>query len=93
MFATFLGYKEQERGGRVEFTPAPYTSLRCPDPGCGHTHPNNRPTRDRFCCEVCGYENHADVVGAINVSQGGILPIEPSQANSQTGRQEEAAGG
>jgi putative transposase len=77
MFATFLGYKEQERGGRVEFTPAPYTSLRCPDPGCGHTHPNNRPTRDRFCCEVCGYENHADVVGAINVSQGGILPIEP----------------
>jgi hypothetical protein len=32
MFATFLGYKEQERGGRVEFTPAPYTSLRCPDP-------------------------------------------------------------
>jgi putative transposase len=43
MFATFLGYKEQERGGRVEFTPAPYTSLRCPDPGCGHTHPNNVP--------------------------------------------------
>ena len=70
MFATFLSYKEQERGGRVEFTPAPYTSLRCPAPGCGHTHANNRPTRDWFCCEVCGYEGHADVVGAINVSQG-----------------------
>src|SRR5262249_11999137 len=37
MFATLLSYKEQERGGRVEFTPAPYTSLRCPAPGCGHT--------------------------------------------------------
>jgi hypothetical protein len=32
---------------------------------------------DRFCCEVCGCENHADVVGAINVSQGEILPIAP----------------
>jgi putative transposase len=77
MFATLLGYKEQERGGRVEFVPAPYTSLRCPVQGCGHAHANNRPTRDRFCCEVCGYENHADVVGAINVSQGRILPVEP----------------
>jgi len=64
MFATFLTYKEESTGGRVEFGPAPYTSLRCPKPGCGHTHPNNRPTRDRFCCEACGYENHADVVGA-----------------------------
>jgi putative transposase len=77
MFATFLGYKEEPKGGRVEFTPAPYTSLRCPNPNCGHTHPNNRPTRDRFCCEMCGYEGHADVVGAINVSQGRILPEEP----------------
>src|SRR5262245_14149527 len=90
MFATFLSYKEQERGGRVEFTPAPYTSLRCPAPGCGHTHANNRPTRDWFCCEVCGYEGHADVVGAINVSQGRILPVEPP---NKTGRQEEAGGG
>src|SRR5262249_49674686 len=44
---------------------------------CGHTHTNNRPTRDRFCCEKCCYEGHADVVGAINVSQGRILPVEP----------------
>jgi hypothetical protein len=26
---------------------------------------------------MCGYEGHADVVGAINVSQGRILPEEP----------------
>jgi putative transposase len=77
MFATLLGYKLRERGGRVEFTPAPYTSLRCPNLDCGHTHANNRPTRGRFCCELCGYEGHADVVGAINVSQGRILPEEP----------------
>jgi putative transposase len=77
MFATFLEYKEYERGGRVEFTPAPYTSLHCPHPNCGHTHTNKRPTRDRFCCQVCGYEGHADVAGAINVSQGRILPEEP----------------
>jgi putative transposase len=77
MFATFLAYKLAERGGRLEFTPAPYTSLRCPAPGCGHIHPDNRPTRDRFCCVACGYEGHADVVGAINVSQGRTLPEEP----------------
>src|SRR5262245_1224411 len=93
MFATFLSYKEQERGGRVEFTPAPYTSLRCPAPGCGHTHANNRPTRDWFCCEVCGYEGHADVVGAINVSQGRILPVEPPKRIRRRGRQEEAGEG
>src|SRR5262252_2488847 len=54
-------------------------TLRCAvqPKGCGHTHANNRPTRDWFCCEVCGYEGHADVVGAINVSQGRILPVEP----------------
>ena len=32
MFATFLGYKAHERGGRVEFTPAPCV-LALPDPG------------------------------------------------------------
>jgi putative transposase len=42
MFATFLGYKEQEKGGRVEFSPAPYTSLRCPRPGCGYTRGSAR---------------------------------------------------
>src|SRR5262249_42516055 len=38
MFAAFLAYKEQERGGRVEFTPAPYTSLHCPNPLRPHAH-------------------------------------------------------
>lgn len=77
VFATFLGYKLAERGGRTEFTPAPYTSLRCPVPACGYIHADNRPTRDRFCCVACGFQEHADVVGAINVSQGRILPVEP----------------
>ena len=30
MFATFLAYKEQERGGRVEFTPAPVYFVALP---------------------------------------------------------------
>jgi putative transposase len=78
MFATFfLGYKEQERGGRVECVAAPWTSLHCPAPGCGHAHANNRPTPDWFCCEACGYERHADVVAAINISQARTLALEP----------------
>ena len=77
MFATFLGYKLAERGGRLEFVPAPYTSLRCPAEGCGHIHEDNRPTRNRFCCVACGFEGHADVVGAINISQARTLAVEP----------------
>ena len=73
----FMRYKQAERGHIHDHAPAPYTSLRCPKANCGHCSPNNRPTRDLFRCEVCGFEEHADIVGAINVSQGRVLPVEP----------------
>ena len=38
---------------------------------CGHVSKNNRQTQAKFLCGDCGYENNADVVGAINVLERG----------------------
>jgi putative transposase len=32
---------------------------------------DNRRSQAQFACVACGYENHADVVGAINVLERG----------------------
>ena len=45
------------------------TSQTCPC--CGHVSKENRRTQARFECLDCGYENNADVVGAINVLERG----------------------
>ena len=56
-------------GGRLIAVPPQYTSQTCP--ACGHVSKDNRTTQARFACVSCGYENHADVVGAINVLERG----------------------
>ena len=79
MTATFTRYKMQQLGKIHEWVAAPHTSQRCPPShgGCGHVSPNNRPERDRFCCESCGLEGHADIFAAINISQASALAVEP----------------
>jgi putative transposase len=37
-----------------------------------HQSTENRRTQARFRCVECGYENHADVVGAINILERGL---------------------
>ena len=36
-----------------------------------HISKDNRPTQARFACVECGFEENADVVGAINVLRAG----------------------
>ena len=68
-FVGFLGYKLARRGGQlVEVNPV-NTSRRCP--ACDHVDAGNRPTRSRFACVACGHEDHADVVGAVNIERAG----------------------
>ncbi len=43
------------------------TSRTCPE--CGHVSGQNRPDQPTFDCVACGYAQHADTVGAINVLQ------------------------
>jgi len=41
-------------------------------PCCGHVSADNRQTQAKFECVACGYQNHADVVGAINILSRGM---------------------
>ena len=64
-FRRQLEYKVGWQGAILLAVPAHHTSQTCP--ACGHVSKDNRLTQARFECVDCGYENHADVVGAINV--------------------------
>ena len=64
-FRRQLEYKQVWRGGEVLAVPPRNTSRTCPC--CGHVSADNRQTQAQFACVECGYANHADVVGAINI--------------------------
>lgn len=68
-FRRQLEYKQVWRGGEVLAVPPRNTSRTCPC--CGHVSAENRQTQARFACVECGYENNADLVGAINVLAAG----------------------
>lgn len=65
MFRRMLEYKQMWRGGEVVAVPPRYTSQECPK--CHHICTENRPQQALFLCVACGYANHADVVGAMNI--------------------------
>ena len=64
-FRRQLEYKVSWNGGMLLAVPPHNTSRTCPC--CGHIAKENRITQAKFFCVDCGYENNADVVGAINV--------------------------
>ncbi|QSR88390.1 transposase [Methylacidiphilum caldifontis] len=67
LFDTSLGYKLHGLGGWLRIVLAPYTSQTGPVPECGHVNQANRPRQTTFRCERCGYEGHANTVGAMNI--------------------------
>jgi len=68
-FRRQLEYKLDWSGGQLVAVNPRNTSRTCPC--CGHVSADNRKTQARFRCMECDYENHADVVGAINVLAAG----------------------
>ena len=64
-FRRMLAYKQRWRGGEVIAVPPRYTSEECAT--CHHICKENRTQQALFLCVACGYTNHADVVGAINI--------------------------
>ncbi len=60
----FVEYKAKEAGIAVLYVDPAHTSQTCPR--CNHISRNNR-DRVNFRCEKCGYETHADRVGAMNI--------------------------
>ena len=68
-FRRQLEYKQAWRGGDVLAVPPKNTSRTCPC--CGHVSAENRQTQARFACVACGFEDNADLVGAINILAAG----------------------
>ena len=84
-FRSMLTYKAGWTGAQLIAVPAHYTSQTCPC--CGHVSADNRKTQARFSCVKCGLENHADVVGAINILARGHRVLacgEPVQSDHST---------
>ena len=73
---SFIVYKAEERGCMVAGVDPRHTSQTCSC--CGHTARNNRRSRGRFVCRVCGFELHADLNAARNIAAkyhaGGGIP-------------------
>jgi IS605 OrfB family transposase len=63
---SFVAYKAEERGCTVAGVDPRHTSQACSC--CGHTARNNRRSRGRFVCRVCGFELHADLNAARNIA-------------------------
>lgn len=68
-FRRQLDYKCAWSGGVLVAVPPQNTSRTCPS--CAHVSKDNRLTQALFLCVSCGYENNADVVGAINILERG----------------------
>lgn len=69
-FRRQLGYKLAWNGGHLITVPPQNTSRTCAC--CGHVSAENRQTQARFECVECGFEENADVVGAINILSRGM---------------------
>ena len=68
-FRRQLQYKLSWNGGELILVPPQNTSRRCPQ--CDHVSAQNRRTQERFACIECGFEDNADLVGAINILRAG----------------------
>lgn len=68
-FRRQLDYKLAWAGGHLIVVPPQNTSRTCP--ACSHVSADNRQTQARFLCVECGFEENADLVGAINILRAG----------------------
>ncbi len=87
-FRRQLEYKSAWNGGFVVAVPPQYTSQTCPC--CDHVSKDNRQKQAKFECVECGFEENADVVGAINILARGhrVLACGESVQSGRSVKQE-----
>ena len=87
-FRRQLDYKMAWNGGILLAVQPHNTSRTCPS--CTHISKDNRLTQAKFLCVDCGYENNADVVGAINILERGhrLLACGESVQSGLSAKQE-----
>ncbi|MGH8289045.1 MAG: RNA-guided endonuclease InsQ/TnpB family protein [Steroidobacteraceae bacterium] len=69
-FRRQLAYKLPWAGGTLIAVAPQNTSRMCP--ACGCVSAGNRLTQAQFLCVACGFKEHADRVGAINILSRGM---------------------
>jgi putative transposase len=72
-FRRQLDYKLAWQGGWLVAVPPQNTSRTCP--ACGHVSADNRASQAKFACVACGFEENADLVGAINILSRGMQKL------------------
>lgn len=91
MFATMLGYKLIERGGKLVEVAAAYTSQACAE--CGSIGRANRQDQATFVCVSCGHTDNADVNAARNIHQARALAVEsPKRTLRRVGKRKQQVG-
>lgn len=60
-------WNSQKRGVKATPVISAYSSQECSV--CHYTDRKNRPNQQTFCCQVCGFEAHADHNASINISR------------------------
>jgi len=88
-FRRQLNYKLLWMGGMLAEVNPRHTSQQCSC--CDHTAKENRLPQDVFRCQLCGYEENADINAAKNILTVGQTGMA-CQANRNSGRQQESAG-
>ena len=74
LIETYTKYKSYRAGKAVFKIPSPTTSQECSK--CGHTHPDNRKTQDKFVCVSCGYADNADRNASLVIKKRAIKLIK-----------------
>jgi transposase len=62
-----IAWNAAKRGIQVTRVKSAYSSQECSM--CHYPDRANRPDQQTFCCQVCGYEAHADVNAATNIER------------------------
>jgi putative transposase len=82
-FRRQLEYKLAWNGGQLVAVPPRNTSRTCPR--CDHVAKENRLSQARFECVACGFEENADLVGAINVLRAGHARLACAETSPAVG--------
>jgi putative transposase len=82
-FRRQLSYKMRWSGGRLIAVSPRNTSITCP--ACRHVAKANRLSQAQFWCEVCGFKENADLVGAMNVLRAGHARLACADTSSAYG--------
>ncbi|MFL5590477.1 MAG: zinc ribbon domain-containing protein [Ktedonobacteraceae bacterium] len=62
-----IQWTSQKRGVKATPVLSAYSSQECSV--CHSTDRKNRPNQQTFCCQVCGFETHADHNASVNISR------------------------